>query len=335
MHNWFTVLALSLPTGAGIALWILAGLCGFGVFMYLLISIVASICVYVITLTRTSKEKWSRNPQNLEGDSLTMDLSGQAWYQKNASYKKDVHIVNEGLNLYGEYFDFGHDRCVFILSGRTESLRYGYYFAQPYAAAGWNVLVIDPRAHGLSDGKFNTLGFDESRDVLAWTAYIHDTFHVRSILYHGICIGAAGGMYAITSDSCPDYVVGMVADGMFPNFGESMKNHLIERKKPVFLVYDLINLWFRLCTGHTMNYGPINVIQKLKKPILMLYSKEDSYSVPYYAQKLYERAGAEAKELVWFEHGAHSMLRVTDTEKYDASVHAFIERHFSSLSLSE
>ena len=56
----------------------------------------------------------------------------------------------------------------------------------------------------------------------------------------------------------------------------------------------------------------------------MLHSKEDLYSTPEYAQKLYGLAGSDRKELVWFEKGEHSMLRITDTELYDKSISKFL-----------
>ena len=45
-----------------------------------------------------------------------------------------------------------------------------------------------------------------------------------------------------------------------------------------------------------------------------------------YAEKLYECAGCEEKKLVWFEHGRHSMLRITDTELYDKSIAEFLAK---------
>ena len=73
-----------------------------------------------------------------------------------------------------------------------------------------------------------------------------------------------------------------------------------------------------------MRFGPIDVIHKLNKPLCMLHSKEDLYSRPEYAQKLYDLAGCENKRLVWFEKGKHSMLRITDTEKYDTAIAEFL-----------
>lgn len=286
---------------------------------------IAAHMVFVNTLRRNSKEQWSRNvPSEQTEDYIKMYEIGKEWAKKHEFAKKDVHIINDGLNLYGEYYDFGFDKCVVILSGRTETLTYGYYFALPYHKNRCNVLVIDPRAHGLSDGRFNTVGFEESKDVIAWIDYIEKTFGVNYFILHGICIGAAGGMFAITDENCPKSVKAIVTEGMFVNFGESMKNHLKERKKPVFIIYDLINRELKKNTGHNMNIGPIDVIDKLNKPILMLQSKQDLYSKPDMAQKLYDKAGSEKKEIVWFEKGEHSMLRVTDTEKYDNAITNFL-----------
>lgn len=307
-------------------LWTVGALLLSGLLMIPLTYIVASYCVYNATLRRRSKEQWSREmPSDLEPEAVKMYEAGIKWSEENASFKKDVHIVRGGLNLYGEYYDLGGKRCAVILSGRTETLKYGYYFAIPYARCGCNILVLDPRGHGLSDGEFNTVGFEESRDITAWINHIHSEYNVESFIYHGICIGAAGGMYSLTGDDAPEWVEAIVTEGMFPNFGESMKNHLIEKKKPVFLFYRLINGWMKHYTGHTMNVGPINFIHKLNKPLLMLHSKEDLYSTPEYAAKLYELAGSQKKELVWFPHGRHSMLRITDTERYDSAIAEFIK----------
>lgn len=310
-------------------LYICLGFALFSLAFYLFTVVFASYCVYTKTLKRPSKEKWGRDAPSDNGEAhLKMDAEGMAWHQANLDKKIDVHIVRDGCNLYGEYYDFGSDKCAMILSGRTESLRYGYYFAQPYAAAGMNILVVDPRAHGLSDGEFNTLGFEESKDDIAWVKHIHEKFGVKAFLFHGICIGAAGGMLAITSEECPDYVAGLVTEGMFSRFRESMRNHLIERKRMMFPFLQCIDFWAKHYTGHKMNTGPINVIHKMDKPLLMLQSKQDPYSTHQFAQILYDKCPSKEKKLTLFESGGHSMLRPTHTEAYDREITEFIQRVF-------
>lgn len=304
--------------------WVLVFFVISALIFWVLSYFIASYLVYTKTLRRKDKYQWSRAPSSMNDNYLKMDEEGMRWFEKNKEYKQDVHIVNNGLNLYGEYYDFGSDKCVIFLSGRTESLRYGYYFSKPYSELGINVLLIDARAHGLSDGRYNTIGFEESKDALAWARFIHDSYNIKSIIFHGICIGGAGAVYAMTSDNCPDYIDGMIGEGMFPRFYESMKNNLKERKKPVFILNDLIDMWMKHYTGHSMKIGPIDFIGKLKKPLLMIHSREDTYSLPVNAQRLYDLAGSKNKTLVWYDHGRHSMLRLTDTEKYDNAVKAFL-----------
>lgn len=326
-----TPLYISLSPTLQVVAWIVGVMVVLGILMWPLSVIVASFCVYDQTLRRKTKEQWGRGPSDSDANTMKMDSIGMIWYEENSSNKREVSITNDGLKLAGEYYDFGNDRCVIIFPGRTESLRYGYYFAKPYVESGYNLLLIDSRAHGLSDGEFNTVGFEESKDAIAWTKFLCDELNVKSVLYHGNCIGSATALLALTSEACPDCVEGLVAEGMFANFGESMKNHIIERKKPIFMVYGMINFWMKHYTGHTMDFGPINVIDKMNKPLLMLHSREDIYSTPEYAQKLYDLASSENKEIVWFEHGRHSMLRVTDTEKYDDAIKSFLARTFESV----
>lgn len=318
----FVMTAAALPT----AVWIFIG-----VFLVLNVAfaifspIATAYIVFQHTMVRRNKEMWGRECSDPDPEQISMYETGLQWEEAHRDRKRELHMVNEGLNLYAEYFDLGFDRAVIVIPGRTEGLRYGYYFAAPYEKHGYNVLVIDQRAHGNSDGKYNCLGFDEHRDLLAWAERLHDEFGVRSIVLHGICIGSACGLYALTSENCPDYFEGLVAEGMYPDFRESYKNHMLERKKPTFII-PLIELWMKHYTGHTMRPGPLDRIGGYGKPILMLHGTADLYSTPENAKRLYEKAGCDAsrKRLIWFEGGRHSRLRLMDPERYDGAIEAFL-----------
>ena len=284
--------------------------------------------VILNTLKRKNDEHWSRSAPIEDPNQQKMDLLGQEWFREHEHLKQDVHIFNNGANLYGQYFDLGFDKTVIILSGRTESLRYGFFFAKPYSDNGFNLLVIDARSHGKSDGTYNTVGFEESKDAIAWAKFINETYNIETIVFHGICIGAATGILALTNENCPSCVKGIVTEGMFKNFGASMENHVIENKKNWFLVMQAIDFWFKHYTGHTMTKGPIDFIDKMDKPILMLQSKEDPYSTPENAQKLFDKCKSKNKKLVYFEKGGHSLLRITDMSLYDGSIGEFIKTYF-------
>ena len=282
--------------------------------------------VYRSTLVRTEPEKWGREcsaPDNEE--QLAMWNIGVAWGDAHRAQATEVSVRHDGLQLYGEYFDFGSDRCVIILPGRCESLMYSYFFAEPYRAAGMNVLVIDQRAHGRSDGIYNTIGVKESGDVLAWVNYVCNTLQNREVWFHSICVGTSTALLAMTREDCPDAVKGLVTEGCFVSFRETFKRHMILDKRPLFPVLDLVMLNIRRYAGtNVYRDKPIRVIKRLRQRALFLYGREDVFSIPSKSQQLFDACGSEDKKLVWFEHGNHSHLRLTNTEAYDKAIVEYV-----------
>lgn len=286
--------------------------------------------VYRQQLVRTEPEKWGRvcsAPDNAEQQAMWE--MGIAWAEPHRDRMREVTIENDGFHLYGEYYDFGQDRCVIILPGRCESLVYSYYFAPPYEKAGFNVLVIDTRCHGKSDGVYNTIGVKESRDVLAWARYAHETLHNGEIYFHGICIGTAAGLYAMANEDCPAYVKGLVTEGCFVSFRETFKRHMMADKRPLFPVLDTVMLLINKHTGtNVYRDKPIRMIKRIKPEhrVLFLYGEHDIFSIPKKSKQLFAACAATDKKLVWFEKGGHSHLRINNTEKYDEAIRAFFER---------
>ena len=285
--------------------------------------------VYKTQLVRTEPEKWGRvcsAPENEE--QLQMWNAGIEWANQYREKVIEVETQNDGFKLYGEYFDFGGDKCVIILPGRCESLVYSYYFAAPYEKAGFNVLVVDTRCHGKSDGIYNTIGVKESGDVIAWSKLLHEQFGNKEVWYHGICIGTASAIFAITKKDCPEYVKGFVTEGCFVSFRETFKRHMIADKRPLFPVLDLVMLHINRHTKtNVYRNKPITAIKKVpsEKRVLFLYGKQDIFSIPQKSQLLFDACSANDKKLVWFEKGGHSHLRINNTQEYDNAIINFFK----------
>lgn len=304
-------------------IWILIGLAIFFLVVFPLVVIPAGL--YVILLVRTRKSKWRRKCSLPKDREITeMFEIGMDWAEKYSAQRREVDVYSGKYHLFGEYFDFGFDKAAVIIAGRTETLLYSYYFAEPYRCAGYNVLVIDNRSHGKSDGRLNSLGYNEHRDILRWAKMLHDDFGNDRIVLHGICIGASNALFALTSEDCPDYMQAMVSEGMFTSFYESLYYHIKEMKQPVFPALQEVRGYLRLFTGYDIkNDGPIFRIDRLNKPILMLQSKQDKYSLPGRAKDLYNKCGAP-KRLVYFEKGAHSHIKINAPQKYDKEIIDFL-----------
>ncbi|MBQ1684902.1 MAG: alpha/beta fold hydrolase [Clostridia bacterium] len=305
-----------------IVLWIFLAI----MFLFVLPTLVIAYVIYSVLLVRTDTEKWGRNP-SMPDDEEYVRLYAQAdeWGTAYAGYKKDVEVKSDGLRLVGEYFDFGGENAVIILPGRMESCTYSYHYAEPYRRAGWNVLTIDARAHGRSEGKINSLGYKEYRDVIVWSKLLHDEFGIKRIVLHGVCIGSSTALFTATAKECPDYVAGVIADGMYQRFYDSCRNHMLYDKRPIFPFLYEVMLHIRVFSGaNVVTDGPKKRIVNMRRPIRFLHSREDLFSTPDKAQELYERCPSENKSICWFDHGWHSRLRITDPDKYDGAVTDFL-----------
>lgn len=292
------------------------------ILLYPLLKLTAYI-IYISTMVRKNEEYWGREWHHTDDESCKMFDEGMAWAEENRNACVELSVENDGLKLYGEYFDLGYDRAVIILPGRTDNLTYSYYYARPYAESGYNVLCIDQRAHGKSDGKYVTTGFAESGDTLKWAELLHDEFAVNSIVLHGICIGSACGLYTLLSENSPEYLSALVTDGIYCNFYESYYLHMKEMKKPTFIM-GMLEKEMKSKTGYGLSYGPTDVIDKYDRPLLMLHGTGDIYSLPERTVEMFEKCPSENKKLVWFENGRHSKLRFEYPEKYDAAISEFL-----------
>ena len=86
---------------------------GIGAMLYITLPIAKR--VYKAQLVRTSPDIWGYTcsaPDNEE--QMAMWKAGCRWAEENRAAMREVDIENDGFHLYGEYYDFGHKRCVLV-----------------------------------------------------------------------------------------------------------------------------------------------------------------------------------------------------------------------------
>ena len=295
--------------------------------------------VFQGTLVRTDPSVWARAcSEETNEEQLAMWNEDLAWAKshgtdieatqkgemKKSGRCEDLMIENDGLKLYGQYFDFGCKRAVIIIPGRCESLMYSYFFAPAYEKAGFNVLVIDIRAHGMSDGKYDPVGVGEHRDTMKWGQLLHDKYGNEEIWIHGICMGANTGVLILTAPECPSFFKGLVSEGMYISFKENYRQHMIYDHHPTFPIVNMVMKMVKKHTGTDVDaIKPIDLIDKVHVPVLFIAGRNDFYSKADCTVMLYEKCGAPRKEIAWFEDGNHSHLRFAHREEFDNVIRIF------------
>lgn len=298
-----------------------------GLFM-LFITFKISHTLYKMQWTRAKNIEHERKCSDPTVDyHLDMYNQGLAWRENYLKNKIDVEINRENMNFYGEYFDFGKKKTVIILPGRTECAHYSAYYAEPFRVAGYNVLTVDQRTNGKSDGDKITLGKEEHLDLKAWGELLHDSYKQDTIVTYGICSGATTALILYTSEYKPSYFKALITDGMYFTFRDLYKNHLIERKKPVFPILDEVIWLIKHCSKvDPKEIAPKKFITKLSDDILILHGIYDAYTSVENAKELYNLCASKNKTLVLLS-ARHSHLRYDDKSKFDDAVINFLARY--------
>ena len=313
-----------------IVIIIVAVLLGTGLLVSIFLTFFIAYKVYSKTLMRGKSGAWDRKQCSEPGNPAleTMWKRGLDWVKGDESFIKELSIKsNDGLKLVGQWFDYGFDKTIIILPGRRETLVYSYYYAQPYKNCGMNVLVIDQRAHGLSEGTYSTCGIKEADDVKLWLNYLHDVLGQKELFIHGICVGTCVASMVIATYK-KDYLKGAILDSAFITYKEIYKNHYVESGHALFPVYYQIWMWFSFFTHCNINdASTIKYVPEFGDlPVLFIWGTKDIYCLPEKSEELYAACSSNKKEIVWFEGALHSRVRLSDEERYDAVISDFLAR---------
>lgn len=258
---------------------------------------------------------------------LDMFNKGLEIRKENLKYIKEVDIYADNLHLFGEYYDFGFDKATIVLPGRMETAYYGAFYVPAFKNAGYNVLCIDPRAHGLSDGEYISLGKHEAIDTILWAKLLHNKYFIKHINLFGICGGATCACYVFTNQYKPPYIDSFISDGMFYSFYEMYKQHIKDEKKPVFPVLQEVFHFIKKNNGvNPYEAAPKKMIKHIDVPLLMISGKLDKFALPKYAQKLFELSASKNKQIVYIENARHSHVRYDNQLDYDKAIYSFLTK---------
>lgn len=188
---------------------------------------------------------------------------------------------------------------------------------------GYNVLLIDQRAHGESEGRCLTFGVKESRDVADWARFVIDKYSAPVFLF-GISMGAVTVLLASALPELPDGVRGVVADCPF----SSARDIIIRKtrsqgiKLPVFC-YKMARFGSRIYGGYDLaEADAVASAQHARVPVIIMHGQSDDF-VPYeMSQRIHDASGVP---LYAFPTADHGTAYVHETERYEAIVDEFCE----------
>lgn len=202
-----------------------------------------------------------------------------------------------------------------IVHGYTDSAAGMAYLAEEYLQQGINVLAVDCRAHGYSQGKAITLGYTDAKDVARWVEYLciqkmqsnGDKAHKTKIILHGVSMGAAAVMQSLATKKMQSFASDIaiaVADCGFSSAKEQLSiqaqsllgNSIFQRgiARLVLAGMSMVNL---IVNGFTMRRNsPQRALRKRKNlatariPLVLFHGEKDAFVPTEMATTLAEAA---------------------------------------------
>lgn len=255
-----------------------------------------------------------------EEDALSKELEANAYEQVNIRSR-------DGLRLAGRYYH--------LKDGAPLHIQFhGYRGSAPRdlgavnhvaRSLGYNTLVVDQRAHGLSQGNTMTFGIKERWDCLAWAQYAAERFGVNTpIFLYGISMGGASVLMAADLP-LPASVVGIIADCPYSSPVGIIRKICRDVHIPGWIAVPLetvaAGIWGRFWL---LQSGAESAVRNANVPILLIHGKEDKYILPEMSREIQDHCTSRCY-LELFPGATHAGSCLTDTARYQRILKKFVE----------
>ena len=273
------------------------------------------------------KKEWVMEDSDLKGtqyEQVEQEFKGNIRIAKKMPREDVVIYATDGVRLVGKYYDVNSTKTLICVHGYQANCFNNFSLAlQEFTKNGYNVLLIDQRAHGESGGNFTTMGYKEQYDLLKWVDWVETNKpNVQEIYLYGISMG--GTTIGLASDKLSETKVkAIVMEGAFNCFYEelSFSAQKIPFKKPA------ISFQVRALKTFLKADMMKSVTQSLSKtniPVLFLHNEND-VSVPLeFMQKNYD-ACTSKKEKIILPGNEHALCFMLGGEEVRQSIFSFLE----------
>ena len=299
--------------------------------LYLLIALIAVlfislICYYIVFFS----------PQGMQNDHYSLPVGEQydKYRARMSGYIDDflmldceiVEIVSrDGLLLRGRYYHLSDDAPVDICfhGYRGTGVRDFCGGSRIMMKMGHNVILVDQRAHGESQGHSIGFGVKERFDCLSWIDYVLCRFgEDREINLMGVSMGAATVLMA-SGLELPENVKHIVADCPYSSAPEIIKKVCRDMHLPAPLVYPFIYLSALIFEHFRLDVCDCeHAVKSSTTPTLIIHGEDDRFVSCEMSEQI-QPANPAFVRRVTFPGAAHGISYIVDKPRYETIVEEF------------
>ena len=262
-------------------------------------------------------------------DDSTEVSSTNNWLLNNSKYTDEYITSFDNLKLHSYKIlnETPSNKWAIVVHGYTsEGLKMSSY-AKNFYNAGYNIIVPDLRAHGLSEGDYIGMGWDDRFDIISWINYVLNENSNSEIVLFGVSMGAS--TVAMTSgEELPSNVKAIIADCGYTSVWDEFSYQLDSLfSLPEFPVMNISSLVTQIRAGYSLKEASaIEQVKKSKTPILYVHGDKDDFVPTYMVDELYN-ATSSPKEKLIIKGAGHALSSSIDPYNYWNTVFNFINKY--------
>lgn len=233
--------------------------------------------------------------------------------------------TGDGVVLQGWYIPkSGSKGTIILFHGHGGSRGSIVTEANDFYNLGYNVCMVDFRAHGVSQGNICTIGYNESSDVKAAYDYVAAK-NEKNIILWGISLGAATITKAIT-DYKEIHPTKVILEMPFGSLTDAVKGKLRIMHLPSQPFTTLLTFWGAVEQGFwTFSHNPSEYAKNIHVPVLLQWGKNDVRVTKAETEEIFQNIPERRKKLVIYNNSGHQSLATNEPQKWNATVKSFLE----------
>lgn len=198
---------------------------------------------------------------------------------------------------------------------------------QFYHGRGFNLLLVDERAQGASEGRYMTFGIRERRDVHTWLRWHNEAVGADTpVFLTGVSMGATTVLMAC-GEPLPANVCGVLADCGFTSPYEIFCAVARSAHLPARASAALLGVFTRLFAGFSLReYSTLDAMRVMTLPVFFAHGEADTFVPCEMSRRAYEVCQSADKTLLTVPDAGHGHSYLKQPERYRAAVVAFLER---------